>query len=60
MTQKDAREFFPGLVWIIHRQDKEVRRYQVAESEYPDLYALGRKGLWFSEEAQKRTREKWH
>ena len=58
MTHDDAKEFFPGLALLVHRQDKEVRRYQVAESEYPELYALARKGAWLSEEAQKMTLEK--
>lgn len=45
------RVFLPGLEWKIIMDDGEIRRYRVPEEQYPDLYALARKGVWLRKAA---------
>ncbi len=46
--------FHEGLVACIVTPDNELRRYEVGEAHYPDLYALSRKARWLRTEIVRR------
>lgn len=50
-------QVLPGVEWVAFDAAGGIRRYRVPESQYPDLYALARKGAWLLTHGHLRKRQ---